>query len=138
MRNLRAIKVKVKSLAVEAAIIRQEERGAKASFLWCENNGKPECRQKEFLCYESLRNHRIYDLRKEQRVTLLAYAYLRGRAYSSCERHPWTRHSGPDLDRVCRMVSKFGGGLYTISHILEWARGKEASAFAKPKQVEVK
>lgn len=60
-------RVKIKSLALEAKIIRDEER---------KNHG--------WVC-GVLRWHRIDTVREEQRHTLLAYALLRGRCYGEVE-----------------------------------------------------
>ena len=87
-----ALRVKVKSLAAEAGIIRLEERRALA--------------RKDMPLYESLRSHRRAEVRKEQRAALLAYAFVRGRPYSACER-PGKDHP-PDLERVKQLVEKFG------------------------------
>lgn len=65
------LKIKIKSLAAEARIIRQEEKK------W---PGPSELRH-------SLHFHRIYDVRKESRAALLAYGFLRGRAYRQVEPH---------------------------------------------------
>lgn len=64
-------RVKIKSLAEEARIIRHEERRMKGQ----NNDG-----------YRGeLRYHRISVVRDEQRATLLAYALLRGVPYSALE-----------------------------------------------------
>ena len=84
--SIRFLKVKVKSLAAEARIIRQEERRS----------------------YGQLRNdlhsHRVHHVRREARATLLAYGYARGKTYATMERSP---RSVPDWDRVERMIKKY-------------------------------
>ena len=62
------LKVKIKSLAEEARIIRREER----KLDWKTDQAK---RFKLWV-------HRTFDIRREARATLIAYAYLRGRITS--------------------------------------------------------
>jgi hypothetical protein len=92
MKNrVKMLKVKVKSLAAEARIIRLEERRAVAGS-WL---------------HRELYLHRIHDLRDEQRSSLLAYAFLRGKARAACE--PKTDpHNPPDYARVLKLAGKFG------------------------------
>lgn len=87
---LAELRVKVKSLAEEARIIRKEERVA----------ASPATRS-------SLYRHRTVDVRREQRAALLAYAFLRGRSYAATEGR--TAKTAPDLSRLRRLVEKFGG-----------------------------
>lgn len=87
--QVKMLKVKIKSLAAEAKIIRLEERRA----------GKDE------VLRASLRTHRIRDVRREQRASLLAYGFLRGRSLASIERNPKVMHS---WSRVSQLVRKFG------------------------------
>lgn len=96
MKNqIKALKVKIKSLAEEARIIRLEERKALS--------GGEKYRDEKL--YLSLREHRIRDVRSEQRHALLAYAFLRGRRYDATER------SRRDISysRFRDLVEKFGG-----------------------------
>lgn len=67
--TLAKFRVKIKSLAEEARIIRKEEKRAHG------------------LDYVpgSLRQHRVWNVRNEQRATLLAYAFYRGKPYSLVE-----------------------------------------------------
>lgn len=82
------LKVKIKSLQAEAKIIRKEERKAKKF-------------------RDGLHNHRVVDVRREQRATLLAYGYLRGKALREIEQHtsylPYSTR-----ERIRRMVEKYG------------------------------
>lgn len=95
--SVKFLKVKIKSLAAEARVIRLEEKRAG------KNNA---LREKLYL-------HRTVDVRKEQRASLLAYAFLRGRPLSAVE--PKRR---PELEwqaaarwkRVGEIVKKFGPG----------------------------
>lgn len=90
------MKVKIKSLAAEAKIIRLEE----AKVL---NWRKPDEK-----LYQSLRTHRVSDVRKEQRAAMLAYGFLRGKVYGEIERKS-NPSNPPDMTRVKQLVEKFGG-----------------------------
>jgi hypothetical protein len=100
----KALKVKIKSLAAEAGIIRLEERRAR--------------RDDRLRC--ELHEHRVGIVRSEQRHSLLAYAFLRGRSYAAAEPKA---AKAPDWTRVAKLVEKFG--------TTEWAKeAKEAQATA--------
>jgi hypothetical protein len=120
--QVKALKVKIKSLAAEARIIRLEER--KALGLYAAPAGatdyapsgapggpkKPKrkgpARRDETL-YLSLRTHRTDDVRREQRSALLAYAFVRGRKYGTVERPG--DNNPVDKVRVKQLIEKFGG-----------------------------
>ena len=80
------LKVKIKSLAAEAKIIRTEERK------------NPKFRF-------GLAEHRRTVVRKEARHTLLAYGFLRGKQYQQIESKT---HEKPDWARVEKMIEKYG------------------------------
>lgn len=63
------LKIKIKSLAAESRIIRHEERK------W---PGPSTTRNSLYL-------HRVYDVRREQRHSLLAYGFLRNKPYDCIE-----------------------------------------------------
>ena len=88
MKDLIALKVKIKSLAVEARIIRKEERKAKLQFI-----------------RNHLQNHRRYNVRDEARWSQLAYGFLRGLEYSQMEAKNST---DVNWTRVTKLVEKFG------------------------------
>lgn len=81
------LKVKIKSLAAEAKIIRQEE---------FRSNLKTR---------DALYWHRIFVVRKEARATNIAYGILRGKSYNQIEQKA---HSEPDWKRVKEMLKKYG------------------------------
>lgn len=113
--QIRALKVKIKSLAAEAQIIRLEERKVLA------NKGRPDP-----LLYASLRNHRTYDVRREQRSALLAYGFLHGKKYAALEKA--RKGNTPDLARIRGLVEKFGAKPYQTLKIdpvvvLAWYEG---------------
>lgn len=82
------LKIKIKSLAAEAKIIRKEEKRAKSQSI-----------------RESLYRHRIDVVRYEARHTNIAYGFLRGRTYAQIEANPKTP---PNWDKVRKMVEKYG------------------------------
>ena len=87
------LRVKIRSLAEEAKIIRHEEAKCR----------RPHAEPRE--PYEQLRLHRTGEVRDEARSALLAYGLLRGRAYAQIERFSL---EPPDLNRVLELLRKFG------------------------------
>ncbi len=85
------LKVKIKSLAEEAKIIRHQER---------------QFPREGYGVRWQLKTHRKHVVRPEARDALLAYAFLRGRAYTQVE---GKCHQAPDWGNVERMVVKYGG-----------------------------
>lgn len=106
------LKIKIKSLAEEARIIRAEERKHIKSAHWCRFHSEMLGYEAWYQNYWSLRQHRL-GLRAEQRAALLAYGFLRGRAYRQIEPKtlydtpPYCR-KGPNWTRVADIVLKFG------------------------------
>ncbi len=98
------LRVKLKTLAYEARVIRREERLAHDRM--------------DLALVESLHNHRTHIVRREARATLLAYQYLRGFKYEAVEADAKTR---PWWDAVHRMVHKHGG--LNFGH-KKWIAGK--------------
>ena len=136
--QIAALRVKVKSLAAEARIIRLEEHRAKGRRK-CGSGVHPD--YKAWLGRDderrvSLYFHRIRDVRKEARSALLAYAFLRGRDYATCEKP--AKHNPPDLKRVRQLVEKFSTNPYWPSPwpagVLEsWSDGTlKVHPFARP------
>ena len=101
------LRVKLKSLAEESRIIRNEKNRLK--------NSKHPLRSKYI---NGLHWHRIDVVRVEARATLLAYQYLRGFPYSVCESNP--KHP-PDWSKVASMVRRYGG-IKDFDH-KSWLRG---------------
>ena len=113
-RQITYLKVKIKSLAEEAKIIRLEERKAK--------------KYGNKLLREGLRSHRIWDVRREARASLLAYAFLRGKSYHSIEQ---TVKNKPDWDRVVKIIKKFGGQIFSLTTKDTFNAWKEEKEYAK-------
>lgn len=90
--RIKALKVKIKSLAYESKCIRLEERRMPGAArmrveLW---------------------QHRTIDVRNEQRLSLLAYAFLRGCTYGQCEQSCKVPLTPADWNRVISMIKRFG------------------------------
>lgn len=80
------LKVKIKSLAEEAKIIRKEERKALATYRRIKNKqGFEEKAEKALNLYNGLRMHRIGIVRAEARAAQLAYGFLNNKKYSELE-----------------------------------------------------
>lgn len=81
------LRVKLKSLAAEAKIIRREEQRSWGSFR------------------DELRLHRVGTVRQAARETHLAYGFIRGRALEQMEAKAAVK---PDWEAVRKMVKKYG------------------------------
>jgi len=119
------LKVKIKSLADEARTIRLEELRAKG------RRKAPERRRdmgrgwkeldpaylefvgRDDVLRESLHRHRIDVVRAEQRASLLAYAFLRGKTRAACEPKCTTE---PDWAKVLKLAKSFGPVAPTETH----------------------
>lgn len=98
------LKVKIKSLAEEAKIIRNEERKALRSRDWeIANEGRRVGAY--FDTYYGLRDHRKGVVAKEARAANLAIGYVNGREYSHIE-HPLSKSF--DYKRVAQLLIKYG------------------------------
>lgn len=98
-------RVKIKSLAEEARIIRKEEQRF---------DGQSSDRG-------VLRHHRITVVRDEQRATLLAYAYLKGVPYSVIESRS---RKQIDTKAVCRILRSLSWCSVEPDKIGEWQLAK--------------
>jgi hypothetical protein len=133
--RLRHLRVKIKSLAAEAKIIRHEERQTLARPGICIGTYNVD--------YEDLRVHRRGVVGVEARHSLLAYACLRGLSYKAVEPrvridYVWSDTSidgnVPDWNKIKEIASRFGGNAEAIdswiddaqSYITSYAR-KEAA-----------
>lgn len=113
------LRIKIKSLAAEARIIRHDE--LKYKNRWRRNalslreaevsqdRDRADLIQSGIVrdrdAFGSLRNHRTGDVRHEARSALLALGYLRGRPYESIESKAFEK---PDTRRIAELVVKFG------------------------------
>lgn len=83
------LKVKIKSLAAEAKIIRREEQ-----------------KTQDNIVRGSLYSHRVGIVRDEARLSQLAYAFLRNRTYKSIE--PKSKKF-ISVSKLSRIIKNFGG-----------------------------
>ena len=97
------LKIKLKSLAEEARIIRREELKAK-------DHG-------DYSTLNTLHHHRIHVVRPAARDTHLAYAYLNGHMYRDVERVCYRQ---PNFAEVLRMVKKYGGWAQKADALQGW------------------
>jgi len=114
MNKIKFLKVKLKTLAEEARIIRLEERRAN---------------KKQLYYFQSeLREHRVLAVRNESFLTLLAYQYLRGKSFAKS--FPECRRD-IDWDRVRSMIKKYGS--YVIADEFDpdsWINGESLTRAA--------
>ena len=113
---LEYLKVKVKSLAAEARIIRLEAKKAKA------------CNRRDLLF--GLHEHRIFTVRRAARSSNLAYGFLLGNSYLCMEKDSRTQPAWKDIETLLRKYgSSTGKKLSNHSkHLLEegkalWQKG---------------
>lgn len=92
------LKVKIKSLAAEAAIIRKEERKALQSGRWANANRQND--DEHFNLFDRLRRHRVGRVRSAARSAQLAYAFLSGRPYRTVEKVGSREPSWKNVERV--------------------------------------
>ncbi len=95
------LRVKLKSLAAEARIIRIEEVRA----------------GKQYDLQGALRDHRIFTVRRAARETLLAYQYLRGIPYEVVEK---PNSKAITLKPIVTMTNKYGQKRINENDLLAW------------------
>ncbi len=101
--RIQHLKVKIKSLAAEAVIIRSEESKTKDPY-----------------ARSLLREHRITVVRDEQRYSLLAYGYLRGKTLAEVER----KGKKPiDPKRLRTLIQRFMRHAVKELDLQRWLRG---------------
>lgn len=100
------LRIKAKHLALEPAIIRKEEQ----KILKQIRSGYCNDTMKAFTQYESLVNHRKWNVRNEARATHLARAFIEGKSYSSIEKkvHDESVLYAYIIPRIIAMVAKYG------------------------------
>lgn len=108
------LKVKIKSLAAEARIIKQEEqkalRHARSLRRYYDRRSVPLVAENEIKAasagYDSLHYHRIVKVRGETRLAGLAYGFLRGMPYRRIEAK---YYEAPNWMRLEEMIRRFSG-----------------------------
>lgn len=101
--SLAYLRVKIKSLAAEAKIIRAAEIKAR-------DNGHSETRL-------GLHLHRVNDVRSEARSAQLARVLICGKRYSDSEAKC---EISPDALRISVIASKYGARSYTRDDVRRW------------------
>lgn len=105
------LKIKLKSLAEEARIIRREELSIK--------NGKFSYRSNQRR--ESIYLHRTTHIRPIARATHIAYGLIKGLEYHQIEQR---NYSNPNWKSVKAMVRKYGSKK-DYEKVLLWEEGKQ-------------
>lgn len=101
------LKIKIKSLAAEAAIIRQEENRCRRSQAYAKAHDNEADKEQWGLTRFGLASHRRFEVRPESRHAGLAYGFLKGRSYAQME--VWC-HEAPDFERIAKLAERFGEG----------------------------
>jgi hypothetical protein len=105
--SIRYLKIKVKSLAAEATMIRKEENKAKSHYRYlAKKQGREWEYEQTVKEFWGLRHHRKWDVGTESRAALIAYGYLRGLQYSQIEKPD--KCNSPDWSRIKRLAVKYG------------------------------
>lgn len=116
------LKVKVKSLAEEARIIRREELKAKRSARWHAERQQSDQASKYARDRNALYEHRIDVVRFECRCAELARAFIKGTPYRKVERSttdgPY--QMGRIQGRVQKLVNKYHDKAVTPSMVVQW------------------
>lgn len=102
------LKIKSKHLGLEAQVIRHEENKLKNEIRWQSARGTAD--SKIVSQYQSIHNHRVWDVRNENRATFLARAYLAGKPYKSVEQkiRDLAVLNYYIVPRIFEMVNKYG------------------------------
>lgn len=109
------LKIKLKTLATEARIIRAEEIKLRNRARQRRAKGKS---VDVSALLDALHDHRVKAVRRESRLTHLAYGFLRGRSYNAMERKA-TALKPSDWTRVKTMITKYGG---TECDLITWRK----------------
>jgi len=123
------LKVKIKSLAAEARIIRKEEHKAKAHYRYLKNKqGHEDQYNRAQSTWYGLQQHRKIDVRQEARASLLAYAFIRNKPFVFAE--PNTDRFANDgsfkyelaclTGRIAKMATKYGDKKVESEDIKKW------------------
>jgi len=123
--NQAKIRVKLKSLACEAKIIRKDE--IKAKRIAQKLAKKRGMSVEDSIVRQSLYLHRIHVLRPEARAAHLAYAFMRNKSYASTE-IPRDEHSLTFAvkTRVQAILKKYHSYDITMEDVQEWIDGAES------------
>lgn len=123
--NTLKLKIKLKSLAAEAAMIRREENKLLRQSRSEKEHQKLHHAVTPEIFFE-LRVHRTFDVRRESRATGWAYAYLRGVPFAKVEAKPYDKGSVPHIQckqRMEALVKKYAYG--QLGGIEAWLAGEQ-------------
>jgi hypothetical protein len=98
------LKIKAKSLAAEARIIRAEEKKLKAKARHAREHQQSDAETGHGYRLNRIYLHRTQDVRAEARATHLARAFMAGRPYVEIEASPRKK---PPLVRTSDIVAKY-------------------------------
>lgn len=115
------LKIKAKHLALEPAIIRKEEQKILKQIRSGYCNDTAAALRK----YESLHNHRKWNVRNESRATNLARAFIAGKLYSTVEQKRKPENDSKFqrfvIPRIVAMVNKYSNQSVDSTMIADWA-----------------
>lgn len=118
------LKIKSKSLAAEAKIIRSEENKLENRIADLSDLQKS-TEQLQFT-RQSLHNHRVLDVRYAARATYLARAYLKNKPYKSVElgrrKDMEVIYNSEIVPSVVKMVYKYGGKPVSPDELKNWSK----------------
>ena len=116
------LKIKTKSLASEAKIIRKEERKHLANARWRRDRQKDS--GKSYGTYNLLNIHRTRDVREEARATFLARAFIKGQSRDMVEIVAMEQGNALHdrlMLKATGMVNRYGNGK-KVAEFEAWAR----------------
>jgi hypothetical protein len=116
------LKIKIKSLALEAAAIRDEEKRFAKTYRYKIDSGRDG--GGVLATRIALHEHRVNHVRKEARASLLAYGFLNGHEYSDIEAYS---HTGFSWKRVEELVKKYGEDTDVRVRLQRFAEWKDAA-----------
>lgn len=116
------LKIKSKSLAVEASYIRREEARLLLSARWNKKAQQAKEAATYYKTFNNLRSHRKQLVRDEARATFLARAFIKGVPFKVVESGTLPSHNHDLLSRVVSMVRRYGGQTITIQTLEEWSK----------------
>jgi DNA invertase Pin-like site-specific DNA recombinase len=119
--QLPQLKVKIKSLAEEARIIIKEEQKALKQARYQRRLDHKDFYPTGQKLYDSLYQHRKVDVGQEARSSILAYCFLRGKAYRQIEAKT-KPGNGPNWRRVESIAKKFGNSDFKAEAFQEWIK----------------
>jgi len=117
-----ALKIKSKHLSLEAKVIKFEEAKLLKQQRWLLKHQQSSAHVTEQ--YNSIVNHRKFEVRNENRATFLARAYIEGIPYKSVEQKRKPENEGKFIcyivPRILSMVQKYGKYSTKKEDILAW------------------